>query len=33
MAHEVDIFHVEHELITELWSFSENQMATDRFWS
>lgn len=32
-AHEVDVFHLEDEQITEFWSFSEDQQATDRFWS
>jgi ketosteroid isomerase-like protein len=32
-AHEVDVFHVEDGLITEIWSFSEDQAATDRIWS
>jgi ketosteroid isomerase-like protein len=29
-AHEVDVFHIENGLITEFWSFSEDQTATDR---
>jgi ketosteroid isomerase-like protein len=32
-AHEIDVFHVEDGLITEMWSFSEDQAATDAMWS
>ena len=32
-AHEIDIFHLSGGLITELWSFSEDQDATDALWS
>lgn len=32
-AHEVDVFHIRDGLITEFWSFSEDQAATDRLWS
>jgi uncharacterized protein len=32
-AHEIDVFHVEQELICEFWSFSEDQAATDTLWS
>lgn len=32
-AHEVDVFHVGNGTITEFWSFSEDQDATDRIWS
>jgi ketosteroid isomerase-like protein len=32
-AHEVDVFHVVDGLIVEMWSFSENQAATDALWS
>lgn len=32
-AHEVDVFHVSDGLITEMFSFSEDQDATDRVWS
>jgi ketosteroid isomerase-like protein len=32
-VHEVDVFHIEDGLITEFWSFSEDQAATDRIWS
>lgn len=32
-AHEVDVFHVRDGLITEFWSFSEDQEATDRVWT
>ena len=32
-AHEGDVFHLENERITEFWSFSEDQQATDRIWS
>jgi len=32
-AHEIDVFHVEHGTITEMWSFSEDQAATDAMWS
>jgi hypothetical protein len=31
-THEVDVFHIDGNLITEFWSFSENQEATDRLW-
>jgi ketosteroid isomerase-like protein len=31
-AQEVDVFHVRDGLITEFWSFSEDQAATDRIW-
>jgi hypothetical protein len=27
---EVDVFYIHHDLITEFWSFSEDQAATDR---
>lgn len=29
-AHEVDVFHIDAGRITEMWSFSENQAATDQ---
>jgi ketosteroid isomerase-like protein len=32
-AHEIDVFHLSGGLITELWSFSEDQDATDELWS
>ena len=32
-AHEVDVFHVAGGRITEFWSFSEDQVATDRLWA
>ncbi len=32
-AHEVDVFHLADGLITEFWSFSEDQDVTDRVWS
>jgi ketosteroid isomerase-like protein len=32
-AHEVDVFHISGKRITEMWSFSEDQAATDRVWS
>jgi uncharacterized protein len=32
-AHEIDVFHVESGTITEMWSFSEDQAATDAMWS
>ena len=32
-AHEIDLFHVENGRITEMWSFSEDQDATDALWS
>lgn len=32
-AHEVDVFHVEDGAITKMWSFSEDQAATDAMWS
>jgi hypothetical protein len=32
-AHEVDVFHVEDARIASLWSFSEDQQATDRLWT
>ena len=32
-AREVDIYHVQDGRITEFWSFSEDQRATDEFWS
>ena len=32
-AHEVDLFHIEDGQIVEMWSFSEDQEATDRVWS
>lgn len=32
-AHEIDVFHVADGMITEFWSFSEDQAATDRIWS
>ena len=32
-AHEVDVFHIEGEQISEMWSFSEDQAATDRMWT
>jgi limonene-1,2-epoxide hydrolase len=31
-THEVDVFHIDGNLITEFWSFSEDQEATDRLW-
>jgi ketosteroid isomerase-like protein len=33
VAHEIDVFHIANGLITEFWSFSEDQKATDRMWS
>jgi len=32
-AHEIDVFHVRDGLVSEFWSFSEDQGATDRIWS
>jgi len=32
-AHEVDVFHIQNGMITEFWSFSEDQAGTDRLWS
>lgn len=32
-AHEIDVFHLSDGLITEFWSFSEDQDATDALWS
>jgi ketosteroid isomerase-like protein len=32
-AHEVDVFHVRGGRITQFWSFSEDQAATDALWS
>jgi ketosteroid isomerase-like protein len=32
-AHEIDVFHVAGGLITEMWSFSEDQDATDALWA
>lgn len=32
-AHEIDVFHLSGRLITEFWSFSEDQDATDALWS
>lgn len=32
-AHEIDVFRVSDGLITEFWSFSEDQAATDTLWS
>lgn len=32
-AHEIDVFHFREGRITEFWSFSEDQPATDRMWS
>lgn len=32
-AHEIDIFHVEDDRIVSIWSFSEDQAATDKYWS
>jgi ketosteroid isomerase-like protein len=32
-VHEIDVFHLSSGLITEFWSFSEDQEATDAFWS
>ncbi len=32
-AHEIDVFHIHDGRITEFWSFSEDQKATDRMWS
>ncbi len=32
-AHEIDVFHIQNGLITEFWSFSEDQKATDRMWA
>jgi ketosteroid isomerase-like protein len=32
-AHEIDVFHLSSGLITEFWSFSEDQDATDALWS
>jgi hypothetical protein len=29
---EVDVFYIHHDLITEFWSFSEDQAATDQIW-
>jgi len=33
VAHEVDVFHVGDGRINEMWSFSEDQAATDAMWS
>jgi len=32
-AHEIDVFHVENGVISEMWSFSEDQSATDAMWA
>ena len=32
-AHEVDVFHVSRGRITQFWSLSEDQAATDRLWT
>jgi len=32
-AHEIDVFHIADGQIAEFWSFSEDQQATDAFWS
>jgi ketosteroid isomerase-like protein len=32
-AHEIDVFHVSDGRIVAMWSFSEDQAATDRLWS
>lgn len=32
-AHEIDVFHLSGGRIAEFWSFSEDQQATDLFWS
>jgi ketosteroid isomerase-like protein len=32
-THEVDVFHINEGLITEFWSFSEDQAATDALWT
>lgn len=32
-AHEVNVFHIQNGMITEFWSFSEDQAGTDRLWS
>jgi ketosteroid isomerase-like protein len=31
-AHEIDVFHFRDGLVSEFWSFSEDQEATDRLW-
>lgn len=32
-AHEVDVFHLRGSQVAAIWSFSEDQTATDRLWS
>jgi uncharacterized protein len=32
-CHEIDVFHISEGQIREFWSFSEDQGATDAFWS
>ena len=32
-AHEIDVFHIADARISEFWSFSEDQAATDALWS
>lgn len=32
-AHEVDVFHIRDRQVSAMWSFSEDQAATDRLWS
>lgn len=32
-AHEIDVFHLDGERIVAMWSFSEDQAATDALWS
>jgi uncharacterized protein len=32
-AHEIDVFHVDRGRIVAMWSFSEDQAATDAMWS
>jgi ketosteroid isomerase-like protein len=32
-AHEIDVFHLGADRVLELWSFSEDQIATDALWS
>jgi len=29
----VDVFHIQNRMITDFWSFSEDQARTDRLWS
>lgn len=32
-THEIDVFHIAGGLVSEFWSFSEDQTATDALWS